>query len=145
MRVNKQSRRSRCPQTARQRGHAAVEFAFVAVIYFTLIFGMLELARALYICNALQEVTRRAAVAAVNTDFSVPGALSQVQVKAIFRSKPGLLPLGDPISDTHIHIEYMWIERVGNTLRMKPITAMPASPAANKMNCAADPNSDGCI
>jgi hypothetical protein len=32
----------------RQRGVAALEFALVAVIFFTLFFGVLELARAMY-------------------------------------------------------------------------------------------------
>jgi len=53
-----------------QTGAAAVEFAFVAIIFFTLFFGVVEIARAMYISNTLQEVTRRAAELATNTDFT---------------------------------------------------------------------------
>jgi len=44
-----------------QRGAETVEFAFVAVFYFTLLFGVFEFARALYTWNVLTEATRRGA------------------------------------------------------------------------------------
>ncbi len=48
-------------RTCGQRGVATVEFALVAMIFFTLLFGVLEFARMLYVFNSVQEVTRRAA------------------------------------------------------------------------------------
>jgi len=48
-----------------QRGVAAVEFAFVAVLFFVVLFGIFELARIFYVFNAVQEVTRHAAREAV--------------------------------------------------------------------------------
>lgn len=58
---------------------------------------MIELARAMYICNTLQEVTRRAAAAAVNANFTVGDALREARVKAIFREDPGMLAFAAPI------------------------------------------------
>ena len=122
-----------------------MEFALVAIVFFTVLFGMIELARAMYICNTLQEVTRRAAAAAVNTDFTIPGALSQVQQRAVFRSDRGMLAFADPVTDEHIRIDYMSIARTGNALQAQPITAMPSGPGDNRVNCAADPNGPSCI
>ena len=44
-----------------QQGAETVEFAFVAVFYFALLFGVFEFARALYTWNVLTEATRRGA------------------------------------------------------------------------------------
>jgi Flp pilus assembly protein TadG len=45
----------------RQCGASAVEFAFLAVILFTLLFGIVEFSRLFFNINSVQEVTRRAA------------------------------------------------------------------------------------
>jgi hypothetical protein len=129
----------------KQKGVAAVEFALVVIIYFILVFGMIEIARAMYICNTLQEVTRRAAAAAVITDFTDGGALDRVRENAIFRDSPGMLAFADPVTDEHIRIDYLYVERNGNTLQTAKVTTMPASPARNKLNCAVDPNGASCI
>lgn len=122
-----------------------MEFALVAVLYFTLLFGLIEAARAMYICNTLQEVTRRAAAAAVSTDFSDSTALHQVQQKAIFRDNAGMLAFADPVTDAHIRIDYLSIARSAGALSMVPVTSMPSTPAQNRLNCAADPNGASCI
>lgn len=44
-----------------QRGVAAVEFAIVAVLLFTLLFGIIEFGRLFFTINSVQEITRRAA------------------------------------------------------------------------------------
>jgi hypothetical protein len=80
----------------RQRGVAAVEFSVVAVIFFMLFFGIVDIIRALYICNILQEVTRRATALAVNTDFTDAAAMAQVRTQAVFRTTPGMLAFSDP-------------------------------------------------
>ena len=48
-------------RAGRQQGAAAVEFALVALLFFTLLFGILEFGRMLYLYNTVQEVSRRAA------------------------------------------------------------------------------------
>jgi hypothetical protein len=51
---------------ARQRGTTTVEFAIVATVLFTVLFGVIEVGRALFVWNSLNEATRRGArVAAV--------------------------------------------------------------------------------
>ena len=145
MRANKRPGGARCRATEKQIGFAAVEFALVAIIYFTLLFGMIELARVMYICNTLQEVTRRAAAAAVNTDFTIPSALNRVRENAIFRDGPGMLAFADPVTDAHIRIDYLSVARVANSMHTEAVTAMPSSPARNKLNCADDPNGSSCV
>jgi len=50
----------------RQRGTTAVEFAIVGGVFFLVLFGVAEIARAIYTWNALTEATRRGArVAAI--------------------------------------------------------------------------------
>ncbi|MBA3756947.1 MAG: pilus assembly protein [Nitrosomonas sp.] len=51
-----------------QRGVAAVEFAIIAVILFTLLFGIMEFGRVLYMMNATTEATRLGARLAVVCD-----------------------------------------------------------------------------
>nr|WP_305907145.1 TadE family protein [Methylomarinum sp. Ch1-1]MDP4519872.1 pilus assembly protein [Methylomarinum sp. Ch1-1] len=49
-----------------QRGASMVEFALIALVFFTLIFGIIEFARVMFVYNTLVEATRRGArVAAV--------------------------------------------------------------------------------
>lgn len=50
---------------ARQRGAAAVEFALIALIFFVLLFGIMEFGRGLFVWNSVQEVTRYVAREAV--------------------------------------------------------------------------------
>lgn len=135
------------PGRGKQQGVAAVEFSLVALVFFLLFFGIVEVARAMYVINTLQEVTRRAAALATNTDFSNAAAMQRVRERAIFRDSPGFLTLAEPVTDGHIVIDYMWIQRTGTSMTMKPIPSgsLPASPAANFANCLGDPYSDRCI
>lgn len=126
----------------RQAGTAAVEFALVAIMFFMVVFGTLELARWEFLMNTLQEVTRRAAAAAANADFS-DTSLHQVQANAVFRSSLGPLPLGDPVAAGHVTIDYMSISNT--TWDLKRVTARPACPARNRLNCMMNPHADNCI
>jgi Flp pilus assembly protein TadG len=54
-----------------QHGVAAVEFALVAILLFTLIFSIIEFGRALFIWNSIAEATRLGARLAVVCDKSV--------------------------------------------------------------------------
>lgn len=128
----------------KQLGGAAVEFALVALIFFILFFGIVELARAMYLCNTLQEVTRRAAALAVNTDFSNEGAMQDVREQAIFRTTPGVLLMGDPISDRHVKIDYLRLPANSN-IPVSLGAALPANPLENRVNCAQDMEGARCI
>ena len=131
----------------RQQGVAAVELAVVLVIFLTLVFGVIEFARAMYICNALQEVTRRAAALATSTDFSDGAAMQRVRERAVFRTSPGYLMFGEPITDANVNIDYLAITRSGTSLVTTPIPSgsLPASPARNLQVCMSDPYDAGCI
>lgn len=118
----------------------------MAILFFTFVFGVLELARAMYVINTLQEVTRRAAAEAANTDFSDAAALRRVRQKAIFRSSSGQLALADPVSDDEIRIDYLSVARdIDGNLTMNRIATLPSCPARNRLNCVTDPYSASCI
>ncbi len=140
-------RLSRTPFSRRQQGVAAVEFALVVGIFLTLVFGVIELARAMYICNTLQEVTRRAAAMASNTDFSDGAAIQRVREYGVLRNSPGFLPFAEPVTDAHIKIDYMAIVDGEEGLELEPIPpgSLPANPAQNRITCLRNPNDSGCI
>lgn len=129
------------PESTKQQGVAAVEFPFVAIVFFPIFFGIVEVSRAMYVINTLQEVRRRAAALATNTDFSNAAAMQTVRERAIFRDSPGLLLFAQPVADTHIVFDYVWIRRTRGTMTMVPIpsASLPASPAANFATAWATP------
>lgn len=135
------------PRVDQQRGGAAVEFALVVLIFLMLVFGIMELARVMYICNTLQEVTRRAAALAATADFSDAAAMQRVRERAIFRNSSGYLAFAQPVTDAQINIDYLAVTRVGTSLVTTPIpaAALPANPARNQEICMANPNDAGCI
>jgi hypothetical protein len=146
MQANKTTYRVLAIRT-REQGVAAVEFALVALLFFLLFFGIVEIARAMYICNTLQEVTRRAAALAATTDFSSASAMQRVREQAVFRGSPGFLAFAEPVTDQHVKIDYMSIQKAGTTLTMVPIPtgSLPSSPAVNYANCLKDSYGGDCI
>lgn len=116
-----EQRRTGPTRRRKQQGVAAVEFSVVGIVFFLLFFGMVEMSRAMYVINTLQEVTRRAAALATNTDFSNAAAMQAVRQRAIFRDSPGFLLFAQPVNDTHIIIDYMWIQRSGGVMTMVAI------------------------
>ena len=129
----------------RQCGVAAVEFAIIAMLLFTLLFGIVEFGRLLYVFNSVQEVTRRAAREAVVrwTDSD-----SQADAKALalfcninLSPKPSCyaspsLPAGAEINPDNIIIDYLNGNRV-------QLTSLPDSPSENIAECLSGPT--GCI
>ena len=55
-----------------QLGAETLEFAFIAIFYFTLLFGVFEFARVLYTWNILAEATRRGARMATVCPYQSP-------------------------------------------------------------------------
>lgn len=121
-----------------QRGVAAVEFALGAMLFFIFVFGVIELARALYMWGTMIEVTRRTARLAAHADFSNGGALAAARAKAMFGELPGGMPLRGNLSDANLSIDYL----NGNLERIDPL---PACPAQNIINCNTDPEGASCI
>lgn len=120
--------------TARQqRGVATVEFAIIAMLLFTLLFGIIEFGRMLYVFNTVQEVTRRAAREAVVrwTDTASQDAAKNL---ALFGGVS--LPAGAEIADSNITIEYLTAS--GGTP-----SPLPTSASDNIAACLTGPA--GCI
>lgn len=130
----------------RQHGTLAVEFALVLGVFLLLLFGLLAVAQGLYVLNAVQEVSRRAALAAARTDPGDAIALQQIRQDAVFRSSPGMLMFAAPLSDAHVRIDYLSIARAGDgSLSLQPMAVPPATPVANRVACTADLYSAQCV
>jgi hypothetical protein len=132
------------PYSRNEKGVAAVELALTLPVFLLFVFGIIELARAMYICNTLQEVTRQAAALAVHTDFSDAPAMQRLREKAVFRDSPGLLAFADPVTDAHVKIDYLFIPPTGNAAQ--PITGtLPSNPTDNLQTCTKNPYDSRCI
>lgn len=139
----------RDPRHARQRGVSAVEFALLAVIFFALVLGVIETARILFVFNTLQEVTRRAAAAAVHVYPTDTLGIERLKQEAIFRDRPGGLLLAAPVTDASIRIDYLALTRDASSLALTltPIAASQLAPTAarNRQVCMGNPNAANCI
>lgn len=143
--ANQKPSRAHAARASKQQGVAAVEFAVIVIFFLILLFGVLEMARLVYLFNTLQEVTRRAASIAVNSAFDVD-AQGDVRKRALLADKDGNLILGRPITADHLRLEYLSLSRSATgVLAKQKVTTLPASPAQNRLNCLADPNADNCI
>ena len=140
MLATKLSRRGGRRPLKTQAGTAAVEFAMVAAIFFMFVFGVIELARLLFVYNTLHEVTRRAAAAAVNAYPRDANAIANVRQYAIFRSAPGDLIIANPITDRHVRLEYLRFD-----LTVIPEASWPDSAGANRQVCMMNPRAPTCI
>ncbi|MBY0240266.1 MAG: pilus assembly protein [Burkholderiaceae bacterium] len=132
----------------RQSGATIVEFALVLPMFLLFVFAVMELTRALYMINVLQEVTRRAASAAAVADFTNTATMAAIRRSAVFDAVGGRLPLGAPVTDTHVRIEYLSITRDASglmTYEVMPAGSLPTSPARNNLNCIQNPYGGNCI
>ncbi|SDY95867.1 TadE/TadG family type IV pilus assembly protein [Nitrosomonas halophila] len=71
--------RARSGRSYRQRGVAAVEFALLAALLFTLLFGVIEMSRVLFYWNTATEATRLGARLAVVCDPHAPAIRRRMQ------------------------------------------------------------------
>jgi len=112
----------------------------LAVIFFTFVFGVIEVARLMFVYNTLQEVTRRAAAAAAHIYPKDTSAISALREDAVFRTSPGELVLAPPVSDQHIRLEYLAYD-----LTVIPETSWPSDAAQNRQICTGNPHAANCI
>lgn len=132
----------------KEAGVAAVEFAILAIVFFMLVFGVLELARAMYVFNTMHDATRYAANAASMTSHRDVTALNHIRQSSIFRTSPGELILGTPINDKNVRIDYMALRRREDGsmfLAEIPPGSLPTCPRRNREICMSDPNAANCI
>ena len=116
----------------RQQGMAAVEFALVAILFFSLLLGIIEFGRLFYLNNTVQEVTRSAAREAV-----VRWVNEQNTIKNLALFGKTSLPAGIEIGAGNITIDYL------NTSNGTPIATLPASAEDNISACVNGANN--CI
>lgn len=97
---------------ARQKGVALVEFAIIGALAIMMIFAVLEIARAVFVANALTEATRRGARVAAVCPLNDP-AIAQV---ATFNA-PGegnSSPIVRGLDTTDFTLEYL--DRTGSVI-----------------------------
>jgi len=115
--------RSRLPHAARQRtgerGAAAVEFALVCLIFFTVLFGAAEMGRLMFYWNTAAEVTRLGARMAVVCD---PDAISRDAIRARMRE---LLPI---IPDADIVVAYSPAGCTVETCQLATVSIVATTP-----------------
>ena len=140
MSVHNASRVPRRRPGVHQKGTAAVEFALLALVFFTFVFGIIEVARLMFVYNTLQEVTRRAAASAANVYPGDTSAIAAVKQDAVFRNSPGELVLAPPVTDQHIRLSYLTFD-----LSVIPESSWPANAAKNRQICSTNPHADNCI
>jgi Flp pilus assembly protein TadG len=86
----------RLPGARRQRGVAALEFALVATVFFTLLIGIMEMGRVLFYWNTAGEATRMGARVAVVCDINS----SQSASNPVIKDMQQLLPILQPANVT---------------------------------------------
>lgn len=131
-----------------EQGVAIVEFGLITIVFFTLLLGIIEFGRFMYLWNTVQEVTRIAAREAVVSDIisdeNRDDEIDRIQRAAIFRigsTGDSYLPAGGEVSNSHVNIRYLNVNK-------DPIDDgdMPDNPADNMAACLdADRMNDECI
>lgn len=119
----------------RQRGVSSVEFAFIAILLFVLLFAIIEFGRMFYVFNTVQEVTRRAAREAV-VRWTDNTSQNDAKTMALFESAN--MPAYADISAATITIDYLTDN--GDTLKK-----MPTNPAENITECVNPTGKADCI
>lgn len=126
-----------------QRGATVVEFALISFFFFTLLFGIIELGRLMYVWNTVQEVTRRAAREAVVRNFTSSDQ-EALQREAVFRSAGGngvvYLPFGPEINNASVRISYLYDMNPAHV-----VSPLPGNPKENISACADAGLTQGCI
>ena len=141
-------RRMAARPIVRQSGVAAAEFGILAVLFFTMVLAVIELARVMFVLNTLYEVTRHAADAAAFANHRDTNALDRIRQRAVFRDSPGNLIISAPVSDESVRISYQALLRASDgsmTMQEIPTGSLPICPRDNREICLADPNASNCI
>lgn len=86
-----------------QLGVTTVEFAIVGAVLFTVMFGVIEFGRALYVANALVESTRRGARVAAVCPVGDPRA-AQI---AIIADGNGRSRVASDLTTSHVVVSYL--------------------------------------
>jgi Flp pilus assembly protein TadG len=120
----------------KQRGVAAVEFALVALLFFTILLAIIEIGRMLFIFNTLQEMTRRGAREAV---VRWVDATNQADIKSIAVFNGTSMPANPDLTTANITITYLQKDGVSE------VTTLPANPGDNLSACGDSTRVANCI
>ena len=105
----------------RQSGVTTVEFAIIGAVAMMLLFGVIEVGRAMFVLNALGETTRRAARVAVVCPINDP-AIAEVATFNAPGSGTGSRVIGN-FSPTNLAVEYL---RQNGAVLADPVTDFSA-------------------
>jgi hypothetical protein len=123
---------------AKQRGAAIVEFGIIAMLFFTLLMGIMEFGRVFYLYNTVQEITRCAARAAAVTWtgdwYKDESPIVPIPRQCLFGSD--ILVAGWEISDVNVHLR---------ALNLAYGKANPGTRDENITNCTDNPAGTDCI
>lgn len=119
-------------------GGTIVEFALTLPLFLLFMLGMFEVARAMYLWNALADTTRNAARAAAMIDAADSGALAALGNQAAIAARAGGMALGTSGLDGRILITHL-----SGTLER--VAAVPACPSRNIINCNNEANGSACV
>lgn len=122
-----------------ESGSTAVEFSLIAFVLFALIFGTIEVARAMFVWNTMAHITARAARTAAMTNFNDSAAMTKLRRDALaIAAVDDRLILANEITHENIVIDYL--QRDG----IKAVTTL-TSPTENAAICMTNPNDARCI
>jgi Flp pilus assembly protein TadG len=117
----------------RQAGVASVEMALCCMIFFTIVFGILEFGRMMYLYNTMQEVTRRAAREATVRWVDKTSTIKDI---ALFGSSS--VPAAPEITATNVRIRYL-------NAAGAEVTTYPSDPGDNMSACNDITRTNECI
>lgn len=120
-------------QNRTQRGAAAVEFALICLLFFSILFAILEFGRMMYVYNTMQEVTRSGARAAV-----VRWVDQTATIKSIAFFGGTAIPAGTEVTADDMTIEYL--NQAGNIAN-----PLPLDPGDNLSACGDASRTEECI
>ena len=90
----------------KQKGAETVEFAMIALLFFAVLFAIIEFSRALFVWNALTEATRRGARMAVICPYEseIP---AQVAIFDVIAGSLGTSPIIAGLTPDMVSVRYL--------------------------------------
>jgi hypothetical protein len=90
----------------KQKGAETVEFAMIALLFFAVLFAIIEFSRALFVWNALSEATRRGARMAVICPYQSP-VPKQVAIFDVIAGSLGSSPVVIGLTPDMVSVRYL--------------------------------------